>query len=40
MVATHVPPTRTTLMMQHDAALTVRWGGVGVGYQRPHDVRP
>ena len=30
-LSTHVPPTGTTLMMQHDATLTVRWGGVGWG---------
>ena len=28
-LSTHVPPTGTTLMMQHDATLTVCWGGVG-----------
>ena len=30
-LSTHVPPTGTTLLMQHDATLTVRWAGVGWG---------
>ena len=28
-LSTHVPPTWKTLMMQRDATLTARWGGVG-----------
>ena len=34
-LSTHLPPTKKTLMMQRDARLTLRWGGVvwgGVGY--------